>query len=162
MLQACVAVALAAVARAPGLLADDQPPLVPLDDMVFVRADSAVQSLSGDRVDAAGNLLLRSAAWTIHADSAIIEGPLADPLHIDVAGSPARIVYQEGTGDDPVEGYSERLRFEPRDEIVELEGSARIQREGRSISSDSIRYLLGQETFSAGRRGRVKVVTTPD
>ncbi|MEQ8661594.1 MAG: LptA/OstA family protein, partial [Gammaproteobacteria bacterium] len=121
-----------------------------------------VVDIAGDRVDAAGDILLRSAAWTIHADAAVIEGPLADPDQIEVIGAPARIVYQAATDTQPVEGHSRRLWFRPRAELVELEGNARIERAGRSITSDSIRYLLGEDMFSAGREGRVRVVTTPD
>jgi len=137
-------------------------PLAPLGDVVFVRAQTATQSIAGDRFDAAGNLLLRSNDWTIRSDTAVIEGPLADPAEIEVSGTPARIIYQDDDAEVPLEGRSSRLWFRPRAEEVVLEGDASVVRGGRSVSSESIRYLLSRDVFSAGRSGRVRVVTTPD
>jgi lipopolysaccharide transport protein LptA len=161
-LQARVAALLICVAMAATVRGADEVPLAPLEDLVFVRARTATQSIAGDRFDAAGDLLLRSDDWTIRADTAVIEGSLADPSEIEVSGAPARIVYQDDDATKPLEGESSRLWFRPRAEEVVLEGNARVVRGARSVSSESIRYLLGRDVFSAGRSGRVRVVTTPD
>ncbi len=161
-LQARLAGLLVCLATAAAARAAENVPFAPLEDVVFVRARTATQSISGDRFDAAGDLLLRSDAWTIRSDTAVIEGPLADPAVIEVSGTPARIIYQDGEADGPLEGQSSRLWFRPRAEEVVLEGDASVVRGGRSVSSESIRYLLNRDVFSAGRSGRVRVVTTPD
>lgn len=161
-LQAGVTALLAGVAATAIARAAEDVPLTPLEDVVFVRAHTATQSLAGDRFDAAGNLLLRSDDWTIRSDTAVIEGPLSDPTEIEVSGTPARIIYQDDDASRPLEGQSSRLWFRPRAEEVVLEGDASVVRGGRSVSSESIRYLLSRDVFSAGRSGRVRVVTTPD
>lgn len=136
-----------------------EPPLVPLD-VVFMRADRAVQK-DDELLEAEGHLLMRDADWTIHAEHAVVNGHLRDPVSIEVAGEPARVDYQPRGESEPLQAFSQRLEFEPREEVLRLHGDARVVKGGRSVSSESIRYLLRSDTFSAGSVGRVRVVTTP-
>ena len=143
------------------MAAQPDPPLVQLDDLVFIGAHSARQAFDGQSFMAEGDLRLRSRKWTIHADNARLSGPLGDPDLIRVEGRPARIVFDRGAGREPLEGRSSLLEFEPARDVLRLEGDARIVRGQQSISSDSIRYLVDRDTFAAGESGRVRVVTKP-
>lgn len=104
---------------------------------------------------------MRGAQWAIYADRAKVYGPLRDPESIRVSGTPARIIYYRSGDDEPLEGHSELLEFEPRRDIVRLENGAKIVKGRQSISSETIKYLLERDTFTAGSGGRVKVVTEP-
>jgi lipopolysaccharide transport protein LptA len=128
---------------------------------VIARAERAWQSEQGDVMHFKGALELRGERWRVNADRALIEGHLADPERVIVQGAPARITVGAADDPEPVEGFSQHLEFEPRNQIVRLEGAATIIKGGQSITSESIRYLLERNTFAAGSRGRVKVVTKP-
>lgn len=141
--------------------AEAEPPLRVRDDTVFIRAQQARQADDASSLTVSGGLFMRSGAWTVTADHAVISGRLRDPARIDVTGAPARIHVQEGDDAEAFEGQSQRLEFEPRAEVVRLEGAARVVKGGRSVSSESIKYLLDRDTFAAGTGGRVRVVTTP-
>lgn len=104
---------------------------------------------------------MRGAQWAIYADHAKVYGPLRDPESIRVAGTPARIVYHRSGDDEPLEGHSDMLEFDPRRDIVRLERGAKIVKGRQSITSETIKYLLERDTFTAGSSGRVKVVTKP-
>lgn len=137
------------------------PPLRELDETVFVRAQRAEQAPDALRLTASGEVRLRSGAWEILADEAVVSGPLRDPHLIEVSGRPARLRVQRKPGEEAFEGHSRRLEFEPREEVVRLEGDARVVNGARAVSSETIEYLLDRDIFSAGSTGRVRVVTTP-
>lgn len=146
---------------APAAIANELPPLLPLDDVVFISAQQGHQGIDQDEFEARGALRMRGAQWEIYADRATVYGPLRDPESIRVAGTPARIVYRRNGDDEPLEGHSELLEFEPRRDIVRLESGAKIVKGRQSISSETIKYLLERDTFTAGSGGRVTVVTKP-
>jgi len=128
---------------------------------IIARAERAWQSEAGDVMHFKGALELRGEHWRVNADSALIEGQLEDPERVIVEGAPARIIVGAIDDPEPVEGLSQHLEFEPRNQVVRLEGAATIVKGEQSISSESIRYSLERNTFAAGSRGRVKVVTKP-
>lgn len=139
----------------------EQPPLLPLADVLIVHADRAWETDSGDAMYFEGHLQLRGNNWRIEADSAHLRGDLDDPDLVVVKGAPARIVVGAADEREPLEGHGRHLEFEPRSETLRLEGGAMIVKGRQSISSESIKYLLARDTFAAGSHGRVRVVTTP-
>ena len=159
--RACIVTIIVVLLGSGVVAADDQPPLRVLEDTVFVRAAQARQADDASSLTVSGDVYLRSGAWSVQADRAVISGHLRDPDLIDVTGAPAHIRVQEADDDEPFEGFSQRLQFDPRADVVRLEGAARVEKGGRSVSSESIRYLLDRDTFAAGAGGRVRVVTTP-
>ena len=157
----CTWCALVALLSPPEVMASDLPALEPQSNTLVVRAERASQSDDRMLFSLLGALELRADRWVINADSAILVGRLSDPDEIIVDGSPATITVQMTDESEPFTGTSSHLEFDTRKEIVRLEGDATVKREHESISSDLIRYWLQRETFVAGSRARVRVVTTP-
>lgn len=139
----------------------ESPALEVQRDTLVIHAHVARQSDDRDSFSLRGDLELRGAEWVIHADSASVDGRLEDPDQIIVDGNPATISVLRDGDTRPFSGSSRHLEFDPRNEIVRLHGDAKVMRGEQSISSDSIRYLLQRDTFSAGTTARVKVVTKP-
>lgn len=132
-----------------------------LHDTIIARAREAWQSDTGDAMYFSGDLQLRGSKWEITADRARVEGKLEDPDLVVVDGNPARIIVGRADDEEPFEGRSQHLEFEPRNETIRLEGEAMIVKGQQSISSETIKYLLARDTFAAGSHGRVRVVTKP-
>ncbi|MGR8919031.1 MAG: LptA/OstA family protein [Gammaproteobacteria bacterium] len=130
-------------------------------DAIIVRARQARQSPDGERLYLDGDLWVLARDWRIEASSAEIVGRLQDPDRIVVEGGSSRITVQRPDDGSPFEGSSDALEFQPRQNIVQLEGAATVRRGRQSISSDMIRYLLDRDTFAAGSGGRVRVTTLP-
>lgn len=130
-------------------------------DTILLSANRAEQAPDHRSFAFSGEFLLSSTEWRIDSNTAVIRGRLEKPDMIELAGQPARITVLRDGDSRPLVGHSARLRFDPAAEILDLTGTAMIVRDRQSISSDSIRYLLERDTFSAGDGGRVRVVTTP-
>ena len=141
--------------------ADEVRPLSKLEDTVIARAQEAWESDNGDTLFIRGDLQLRGTHWHIYADTARVEGKLGDPVRVVVDGSPARIVVSRDAHNQPLEGRSRHLEFDPRAKLMRLDGAATVVRGQDSISSESIRYSVERNIFEAGSHGRVKVVTGP-
>lgn len=141
----------------------DTPPLERAADVVFIRAERAVQAADRGSFVLDGGLRLAGERWVITADHAVVSGRLQDPDRIEVSGAPARMTLQRETRMTPLRASSQHLVFEPRAELVRLRGAATVDDGEQSISSEAIRYLLNDDTFAAGSDdgGRVRVVTRP-
>lgn len=127
-----------------------------------VRAREAVQDNNGERIFLNGALEIRESDWQIDADSGVISGPPEQPDRIEFAGEPATIRVLR-TNKQPLTGSGQALVFDPDAEIIDISGDAVVSTGTQSINSQTIRYLLESERFSAGRDGgRVRVVTQPD
>lgn len=129
-------------------------------EAVFVRAREGVQGFDERVFLVRGGLEVHGQDWEISADEATISGALGAPERIQVTGAPARIVVTRGVGQAPIEGQSRSFDFEPPQNTVRFEGGAVVLDGTQSVSSESITYQLDREVFSAGRAGRVKVITS--
>jgi lipopolysaccharide transport protein LptA len=141
--------------------AESVKPLSEFKDTIIARAEEAWESDNGEVMFIRGDLQLRGSHWRIHADTARVEGKFGDLARVVVDGNPARIIVTGNDQSQPLEGRSQHLDFDPRANLMRLEGAATIVKGKESISSESIRYSLDRRTFEAGTHGRVKVVTSP-
>ena len=132
-----------------------------LDDAIIATAGEAWETEDGKSMYLRRNVELRAPDWRIEADSGKMDGRLEDPELIVADGIPARIFVNREADEEPFEGESHHIEFEPRIDAVTLKGEALIRKGQESIRSQSIDYDLDEDTFSAGDAGRVHVITTP-
>ena len=157
--------ALALVAATPAMAAAESlPPYEPLDSAVILEAAEGWESDETGEFYVRGGLSLRTDLWTINADSARVAGPLENPELIVVDGAPATItlhVDDQSSAAEPVQAEGRHLEFAVPDNSLQLDGHALLRREGQSVTSEHISYLIDRDLFSAGSYGRVKVITEP-
>ena len=136
-----------------------------LDDreqVLVVTARNAKQSGDKSFLHAVGDLNIRTSDWQITADSAYIYGSLNDPRRIAVRGDPAELLYLAPHNDEPIKATGIDLELDPDEDVLELNGAARVQRGNQQIVSHAITYLLKKNIYSTKPGSRVRVVTQPD
>jgi lipopolysaccharide export system protein LptA len=130
-------------------------------DTVVVRADEARESDAGDAYYFSGNIRIYAPQWAVLADKAELVGRIENPDQVIVEGAPARIRVQVKDNKKPIEGRSDRVEYDRRNDLVRLSGTALLDDDGRVVNSEMIEYFLNKRLFRTGGDRRVRVVATP-
>ena len=139
----------------------DQPLRLSDADTVVVKADEARESDARDAFEFSGNIQIHAPEWAILADRAELIGRIENPDQVIVEGKPARIRVKVNDGKKTIEGQSDRVEYDRRNDAVRLSGTALLDDDGKVINSGMIEYFLDKRLFRTGGGKRVRVIATP-
>jgi lipopolysaccharide transport protein LptA len=131
-------------------------------DTIVVHADEAWQGDDAQVLHLRGRLKLHAPNWSIEADRARLFGPLEDPDSIFVDGAPATIKVRQPNRDGYLTAEGAQIQYQPQSNILYLTGDAIVDTGDTAIASETIEYRVRDETFTAGKSGRVHVIANPD
>jgi lipopolysaccharide export system protein LptA len=132
------------------------------DQPMDVRSDRQSGGLGDDdSIVLSGNVEITQGSLVVNAATATVERRGGDLQRIVLEGSPVRIRQQNERG-EVVDAQAARVTYAPDDEIMLLDGGARVAQERGDLQAETIRYNLDTGTIDSGGDGnRVQMTIQP-
>ncbi len=124
------------------------------DDTIVIRADRAWEGVDEDVLHLEGNFGMRTSDWEVTADEAEVYGPIEDPTHIVIRGTPAHVTAQKARGGEPVKGEGKTIEYYHQTELLRITGDAVLTDEDIAMRSSFIEYdMFNKRLKSSGSDG---------
>lgn len=112
-----------------------------------------------------GNVVLQQGGLQIKADSITLHTVNKKLQRAVAKGQPATLLQQGDTPESAMRAEAQLMEYHPQGERVELQGEARLWRNGNEFSGEQISYDLKQQLVKASGSGqgdgRVRVLLQP-
>ena len=133
---------------------------------ITIEADRLELDQKRGRSHYQGNVLLQQGGLEIRADSITLHTVNKKLQRAVAKGQPATLLQQGETEDETMRAEALRMEYRPQSEQVELQGQARLWRNGNEFSGEQISYNLKQQLVKASGSeqgdGRVRVLLQPE
>ncbi len=125
-------------------------------DAAELSEERGVSTYHGNVVLRRGPLEMRGRRLEIRRDEA------SGKIEARLSGQPARAVHRTDTQESPVIAEAREIIYTTIVEVLELNGTARIQRGEDQLSGESVRYDVANARIQAsGGDERVRILITP-
>ncbi|MES0875154.1 LptA/OstA family protein [Sinimarinibacterium thermocellulolyticum] len=114
-----------------------------------------------------GNVALESDTLKLSGERMIVTQHADGSFVAQILGAPARLDHRAREGAQGIAGQSvtaegERIDYDSRSGVVQLQGRARLLRGGDEVAGERIDYIIAERRVRAsGGRGQVRIVIQP-
>lgn len=136
------------------------------DQPIHITADQALRDEKKGMTIYSGNVHMNQGSMQIDADKITIYHTTEDVERVIAVGNPARMQQQPDPEKGPVFARAHVITYYRDEERVHLEQEAHIERDGATVTGDSIDYFIAEELVKADSDqaqagSRVQVVIPP-
>lgn len=145
------------------------------DDTVIVVADRAWEAETPDVVHFSGGFVMQAPDWSLAGDEAVVHGKLDNPDRVVVQGTPARISFLREEGavvdsaalesaatEERIDGSADSVEYYRATDKLRMLGSARLTRDGSTLTGELIEYDVESDRYSAGGAGGINLQIDPE
>jgi lipopolysaccharide export system protein LptA len=136
------------------------------DQPIHITADQALRDEKEGMTVYSGNVHMNQGTMQINADTLTIYHRAEEVERVIAEGTPARMQQQPDLEKGPVKARARVITYYRDEERVRLEREAYIERDGATVTGDSIDYFIAEQLVKADSDleeagSRVKVVIPP-
>lgn len=137
------------------------------DQAIEFRADEAVHDEVNGTLTYTGSVYMEQGSMKIRADKIVVFGNQESVTKIEAIGRPVSLSQTPRPSAEPIEAKAGQLVYEIRDDVIRLNGNAKLSQEGSSLTGDRIDYDVrrsivrargSKNTANSSEDGRIRMV----
>lgn len=127
------------------------------DQAIEFRADEAVHDEVNGTLTYTGSVFMKQGSMNIRADKIIVYGNQEAVTKIEALGRPVSLAQTPRPNADPIEAKAEQLIYDISDDVIRLNGRAKLSQEGSSLTGERIDYDVRRSIIRAsGNKDRAR------